>query len=231
MRGFTGQRNKMPGMGVFVRMPTTHTALQQSPGESSGVVAIGPSGGAGTSRLNYDYSSGVGLPGQTTADPTQSPTPPPVYDCLGNPTILTGLIWTTATWGVGTGAGIILNIPTGTGPDNPSIYDFIGTSLFITATLCNPTLVSHIITANFTSLSYSWDGTRGNNLLVAMNDASGFDTYNMLFLYGSPIGRPITTGPQSQALSVAPLSLTTIQILINQSGTSTLNAVIDLTIV
>jgi len=214
----------MPGMGVFVRMPTTHTALQQSPGESSGVVAIGPSGGAGTSRLNYDYSSGVGLPGQTTADPTQPPTPPPVYDCLGNPTILTGLIWTPSSWSNGVGATMTLTIPSGLGPDNNRGH-FVGVS----ATLCNPTTSDKTVHATFTSITFIWDQLDHDDIQIYLSNGSGSST--MLECLGSPAGFPIQTGPQDADITAPALSLTSIQFLVRQSNGCTANAVIALSLI
>jgi len=222
----------MPGMGVFVRMPTTHTAQQQSPGESSGVVAIGPSGGAGTSRLNYDYSSGVGLPGQTTADPTQPPTPPPVYDCLGNPTILTGLIWTPLTgfiwtpfsWSNGVGATMTLTIPIGLGPDNNPTH-FVGVS----ATLCNPTTSDKTVHATFTSITFIWDQLDHDDIQIYLSNGSGLST--MLECLGSPIGFPIQNGPQDADITAPALSLTSIQFLVRQSNGGTANAVIALSLI
>jgi len=222
----------MPGMGVFVRMPTTHTAQQQSPGESSGVVAIGPSGGAGTSRLNYDYSSGVGLPGQTTADPTQPPTPPPVYDCLGNPTILTGLIWTPLTgfiwtpfsWSNGVGATMTLTIPIGLGPDDNPTH-FVGVS----ATLCNPTTSDKTVHATFTSITFIWDQLDHDDIQIYLSNGSGLNT--MLECLGSPIGFPIQNGPQDADITAPALSLTSIQFLVRQSNGGTANAVIALSLI
>jgi len=211
-------------MGVFVRMPTTHTALQQSPGESSGVVAIGPSGGAGTSRLNYDYSSGVGLPGQTTADPTQPPTPPPVYDCLGNPTILTGLIWTPSSWSNGVGATMTLTIPIGLGPDN-----YRGSFVSVSATLCNPTTSDKTVHATFTSITFIWDQLDHDDIQIYLSNGSGSST--MLECLGSPIGFPIQNGPQDADITAPALSLTSIQFLVRQSNGCTANAVIALSLI
>jgi hypothetical protein len=206
-------------------MPTTHTALQQSPGESSGVVAIGPSGGAGTSRLNYDYSSGVGLPGQTTADPTQPPTPPPVYDCLGNPTILTGLIWTPSSWSNGVGATMTLTIPIGLGPDdnNPSYF------VSVSATLCNPTTSDKTVHATFTSITFIWDQLDHDDIQIYLSNGSGLNT--MLECLGSPIGFPIQNGPQDADITAPALSLTSIQFLVRQSNGCTANAVIALSLI
>jgi hypothetical protein len=206
-------------------MPTTHTALQQSPGESSGVVAIGPSGGAGTSRLNYDYSSGVGLPGQTTADPTQPPTPPPVYDCLGNPTILTGLIWTPSSWSNGVGATMTLTIPIGLGPDN-NRDNFIGVS----ATLCNPTTSDKTVHATFTSITFIWDQLDHDDIQIYLSNGSGSNN-TMLECLGSPIGFPIQNGPQDADITAPALSLTSIQFLVRQSNGCTANAVIALSLI
>ena len=69
MRGFTGQRNKMPGMGVFVRMPTTNTIELQSL-EGAGMVSVA-GGGAGPVALNYNYLTGWPIPGNSLVSPWQ----------------------------------------------------------------------------------------------------------------------------------------------------------------
>jgi len=208
----------MPGFGLFTRMPSSNAAQQQSP-EGVGVMA-GTSHGAGSSYLNYDYTTGAGLPGQPSTDPTQ----PPVYDCLGNPTILTGLIWTPSSWSNGVGATMTLTIPIGLGPDNNR-----GSFVSVSATLCNPTTSDKTVHATFTSITFIWDQLDHDDIQIYLSNGSGTST--MLECFGSPAGFPIQTGPQDADITAPALSLTSIQFLVRQSNGCTANAVIALSLI
>jgi hypothetical protein len=215
----------MPGFGLFTRMPSSNTAQQQSP-EGVGVMA-GTSGGAGSSYLNYDYTTGAGLPGQPSTDPTQ---PPPVYDCLGNPTILTGLIWTPSSWSNGVGATMTLTIPIGLGPDDNYRDSFVSVS----ATLCNPTTSDKTVHATFTSITFIWDQLDHDDIQIYLSNGSGLNDSGlntMLECLGSPIGFPVQNGPQDANITAPALSLTSIQFLVRQSNGCTANAVIALSLI
>jgi hypothetical protein len=58
MKGFNGQRNRMPGSGMFIRLPTTHSAERLPPGSGSIAVVGGSSGGASQVNLNINPTTG-----------------------------------------------------------------------------------------------------------------------------------------------------------------------------